>query len=41
MSEDRYYDELDDYERKIKENTEKFKSVENVELLEKGYGKSG
>lgn len=35
MSEDRYYDELDDYERRIEENAEKFKSVENVEYWKK------
>ena len=32
MSEYRY-NELDSYERKIEENAEKFKSVENVEYL--------
>ena len=31
MSEDRYYGELDDFERRIEENAEKFKRVENVE----------
>jgi len=35
MKEDRYYDELDDFERKIEENAEKFKSVENVEYWKK------
>jgi len=35
MSEDRYYNELDDYERRIEENAEKFKSVENVEYWKK------
>ena len=35
MSEDRYYDELDDYERRIEENAEKFKSVENMEYWKK------
>jgi len=35
MSEDRYYDELDDYERRIEENAEKFRSVENVEYWKK------
>jgi len=35
MKEDRYYDELDDFERRIEENAEKFKSVENVEYWKK------
>jgi len=36
MKEDRYYyDELDDFERKIEESAEKFKSVENVEYWKK------
>ena len=35
MSEDRYYGELDDFERRIKENAEKFKRVENVEYWKK------
>ena len=35
MSENRYYDELDDYERRIEENAEKFKSVENMEYWKK------
>ena len=32
MSENRYYDELDDYERRIEKNAGKFKSVENAEF---------
>ena len=35
MNEDRCYNELDDYERRIEENAEKFKSVENVEYWKK------
>jgi len=35
MDEDRYCNKLDDYERKIEENAEKFKSVENVEYWKK------
>jgi len=35
MSENRYYDELDDYERRIEENAENFKSVENMEYWKK------
>ncbi len=35
MSEDRYYDELDEYERKIEENAKKFERVENVEYWKK------
>ena len=35
MSEDRYYDELDEYERKIEENAEKFERVGNVEHWKK------
>ena len=35
MSEDRYYDGLDDYEKRIEESAEKFKRVENVEYWKK------
>ena len=35
MSDNRYYDELDDYERRIEENAEKFKRIENVEYWKK------
>ncbi len=35
MSDNRYYDELDDFERRIEENAEKFKRVENVEYWKK------
>jgi len=35
MRGNKYYGELNDYERKIKENVEKFKSVENVERWKK------
>ncbi len=35
MSDNRYYDELDDFERRIEENAEKFKRIENVEYWKK------
>ena len=35
MNKDRCYNELDDYEKRIEENAEKCKSVENVEYWKK------